>query len=88
MAQTMAEYLIQQGEARGEKRGEKRGEARGEKRARLREKRRITLKLLRLRFGDIPNPLKQRIMRVRSAARFDTLIEEAVIAERLEDIRW
>ena len=45
MAQTMAEYLIEQGEKLGEKLGEERGQ--------IRAKREAVLKLLRLRFNTV-----------------------------------
>ena len=53
MAQTMAEYLIEQGEKQGEKRGERRGETRA--------KREDILKLLRLRFDSVPESIASRI---------------------------
>ena len=76
MAQTMAEYLIQQGEARGEKRGE------------MRARRDSILKLVEMRFNEVPQPLAQRIARIRSIKRLDMLFEEAIAAERIEDIDW
>ena len=46
MAQTMAEYLMEQGQKLGEERGEKRGQTQA--------KREAVLKLLRLRFDSVP----------------------------------
>ena len=76
MAQTMAEYLIQQGEARGEARGI------------TRAKREALQKLLEVRFDPIPESVVQRISSMRSLARLDALFEQALTAETLNDIDW
>ena len=80
MAQTMAEYLIEQGEKQGEKRGERRGETRA--------KREDILKLIRLRFDPVPNPVISKISAIRSLSRLDTLFERVATAKTLDDIDW
>ncbi|MDE0084583.1 MAG: Rpn family recombination-promoting nuclease/putative transposase [Candidatus Poribacteria bacterium] len=80
MAQTMAEYLIQQGEEHGEKRGEKRGE--------IRAKRESLLKLLHLRFDPVPETLVTKVSAMRSLSRLDTLFEQAVTAQTLDEVNW
>ncbi len=76
MAQTMAEYLIEQGEKRGEKRGE------------TRAKREVLLKLLRHQFDSVPESLTSKIASTRSLSQLDTLIDRVVTAESLDDIDW
>ena len=72
----MAEYLIQQGEESGEKRGE------------IRAKRESLLKLLYLRFDPVPETLITKVSAMRSLSRLDTLFEQAVTAQTLDEIGW
>ena len=72
MAQTMAEYLIQQGEEQGE----------------IRAKRESLLKLLGLRFDTVPDPIITKISAIRSLSRLDSLFEQAATAETLDEIDW
>ena len=76
MAQTMAEQLIEQGEKRGEKRGQ------------TQAKRENILKLLRLRFDAVPDPIRRKITSIRSISRLDSLFEKAATAQTLDDIDW
>ena len=68
MAQTMAEYLMEQGETRA--------------------KREAVLKLLRLRFDTVPESVSRRISTMRSLSHLDSLFEEALAAQTLDDIDW
>ena len=88
MAQTMAEYLMEQGQKLGEKLGEERGEKRGEKRGETQAKREAVLKLLRFRFDTVPESVVRRISAMRSLSRLDSLFEEALTAQTLDDIDW
>ncbi|MDE0084584.1 MAG: hypothetical protein OXU23_02660 [Candidatus Poribacteria bacterium] len=72
MAQTMAEYLIQQGEESGE----------------IRAKRESLLKLLHLRFESVPETLITKVSAMRSLSRLDTLFEQTVTAQTLDEIGW
>ena len=72
MAQTMAEYLIEQGEERGQ----------------AQAKREAVLKLLRLRFDAVPESVTSRITSMGSLSRLDLLFEEALTAQTLDDIDW
>ena len=72
MAQTMAEYLIEQGEERGE----------------AQAKREAVLKLLRFRFDTVPESVTRRISAMRSLSRLDSLFEEALAVQTLDDIDW
>ena len=72
MAQTMAEYLIEQGEKRGE----------------TQAKREAVLKLLRLRFDPVPESVTSRITSIRSLSRLDSLFEKAATAQALDEIDW
>ena len=76
MAQTMAEYLME----RGQKVGEELGEAQA--------KREAVLKLLCFRFDTIPESVSRRISTMRSLSHLDSLFEEALAAQTLDDIDW
>ena len=76
MAQTMAEYLFQQGQERGEKRGE------------LRAKRETLLKLIALRFDTVPEPVANTVSKIRSVSRLNTLFEQVVTAKTIDEINW
>ena len=72
MAQTMAKYLMEQGERRGE----------------TQAKREAVLKLLRLRFDTAPEIVINKIASMRSLSRLDTLFERVATAKTLDDINW
>ncbi len=72
MAQTMAEYLTEQGEKRGE----------------TNAKREAVLKLIRLRFDSVPEAVASRIASIRSLSRLDALFENPATAQTLDDIDW
>ena len=84
MAQTMADYLFEQGQKQGQILGEKRGEKRGETRAR----REVLLRILSLKFEDIPEPIRKKVSAMRSLSRLDTLIEKAATTQTLDEIDW
>lgn len=84
MAQTMAEYLMEQGQKLGEERGEKLGEERGQ----IQAKREAVLKLLRFRFDTVPESVSRRISAMRSLSSLDSLFEEALTVQTLDDIDW
>ena len=94
MGQSMAEHIFEQGEKHGEIRGEKRGERRGEKRGEIRGEKRgkklakqeVLLKLLQLRFNEVPESVANQINLIRSASRLDTLIENALTAQTLDEL--
>ena len=66
MAQTTAEFLIEQGKAEG--------------------KQDAVLKLLQLRFQDVPEVLSCEISNIHNLSRLDTLLEQAMTAQNLEEI--
>ena len=70
MAQTTAEFLIEQGMQRGKAEG----------------KQDAVLKLLRLRFQDVPEVLSREISNIHNITRLDTLLEQAMTAQSLEEI--
>ena len=72
MAQTMAEYLIEQGEERDQ----------------TQAKREAVLKLLRLRFDTVPESVTSRITSIRSLSRLDALFEKAATVQTFDDIDW
>ena len=71
MAQTAAEVLIERGKAQGIVEG----------------KRASILQLLRLRFQEVPEMLTERIAAIESVSRLDTLLEQAMTTENLDDIQ-
>ena len=70
MAQTTAEFLIEQGKAEG----------------RAESKQDAVLKLLRLRFQDVPEVLSREISNIHNLSRLDMLLEQAMTAQSLDEI--
>ena len=60
----------------------------GEKRGKIQAKREVLLKLLDIRIGAVPDTVIQRISRMRSLSRLDTLLEQVATAQKLDDIEW
>ena len=82
MAQTMAERLIEQGKIQGKAEGKAEGRAEG----RAEEKQSVVLKLLRLRFGTVPESVAKQLRSIRSFPRLDALFEKALTAQTLDKI--
>ena len=82
----LIQHYIQQAETRGEARGEARGEVRGEVRGEARAKQETILKLIRLRFDFVPEFVTEKITSIQNIARLDSLIEQAVTAQNLNEI--
>ena len=70
MAQTTAEFLIEQGKAEGIAEG----------------KQDAVLKLLHIRFQDVPEVLSREISNIHNITRLDTLLEQAMTAQSLDEI--
>ena len=70
MAQTTAEFLIEQGKAEGIAEG----------------KQDAVLKLLHIRFQDVPEVLSREISNIHNLTRLDTLLEQAMTAQSLAEI--
>ena len=70
MAQTTAEFLIEQGKAEGKVEG----------------KQDAVLKLLQLRFQNVPEVLSREISNIHNLSRLDTLLEQAMTAQSLDEI--
>ena len=92
MAQSMAEVLIErgieQGMTRGMEQGIEQGMERGIEQGQVLAKRDAVLKLLRRRFGDVPESLVSHITALHHISQLDALFEKALEAERLADIDW
>ena len=90
MAKTMAEHLIEQGIKQGKAQVLELGKAQvlkqileiGERQA----KQEALLKLLRFRFGSIPESMTNEITSIRSLSRLDSLFEKAMTAWTLNEI--
>ena len=74
MAQTTAEFLIEQGKAEGKEEGRAEG------------KQDAVLKLLQFRFQDVPEVLSREISNIHNLTRLDTLFEQAMTAQSLDEI--
>ena len=74
MAQTTAEFLIEQGKAEGMEQGKAEG------------KQDAVLKLLHLRFQNVPETLSREISNIHNLSRLDTLLEQAMTAQSLDEI--
>ena len=74
MAQTTAEFLRAEGKAEGRAEGRAEG------------KQDAILKLLQLRFQSVPEVLSREISNIHNLTRLDTLLEQAMTAQSLEEI--
>ena len=74
MAQTTAEFLIEQGMQLGVEQGKTAG------------KQDAVLKLLHLRFQHVPETLSREISNIHNHTRLDILLEQAMTAESLDEI--
>ena len=70
MAQTTAEFLIEQGKAKGK----------------IESKQEAVLKILKFRFQDVPEVLSREIRNIHNLSRLDTLLEQAMTAQSLDEI--
>ena len=78
MAQTTAELLIEQGEARGLVKGKVEGKVEG--------KQEDILRILRIRFPEAPDTLSQKITTIQNIPKLDALLEHAMTADSLEEV--
>ena len=74
MAQTTAEFLREQGKAEGKEEGRAEG------------KQDAVLKLLQFRFQNVPEMLSREISNIHNLSRLDTLFEQAMTAQSLDEI--
>ena len=74
MAQTTAEFLIEQGKTEGKAEGKAEG------------KRDAVLKLLQLRFQHVPETISREISNIHNHKHLDILLEQAMTAQSLEEI--
>ena len=86
MAQTTAEFLIEQGEAKGKAEGKAEGREEGREEGRAEGKQDAVLKLLQFKFQDVPEVLSREISNIHNLTRLDTLLEQAMTAQSLEEI--
>lgn len=75
IAQTATEVLVAQGIEHGIEQGKTQG------------RQEAILRLLRLRFQNVPETLTDRITSIETLSDLDTLLEQAMTAERLDDIQ-
>ena len=94
MAQTTAEFLIEQGKAEGKVEGKAEGKAEGiaEGKAegivegKAAGKQDAVLKLLQLQFQNVPETLSREIRNIHNLIHLDMLLEQAMTAQSLEEI--
>ena len=77
---TGAEALVQEGKIEGKAEGLQLGV--------IQAKREDLLKLLGHRFGEIPDTVTKKVSRIRSLTRLDSLFDQALTADTLDDIKW
>ncbi|MDE0011453.1 MAG: DUF4351 domain-containing protein [Candidatus Poribacteria bacterium] len=82
MAQTTAEFLIEQGKAEGRAEGRAEGKAEG----RAEGKQDAVLKLLQLRFQNVPETLSHEISNIQNLSLLDTLLERVMTVQSLDEI--
>ncbi|MCY4566953.1 MAG: hypothetical protein OXD49_01475 [Candidatus Poribacteria bacterium] len=82
MAQTTAEFLIEQGMQLGIEQGKTEGKAEGKAEG----KQDAVLKLLHLRFQHVPETLSREISNIHNHAHLDILLEQAMTTESLDEI--
>ena len=49
---------------------------------------RLLLRILRLKFENVPDPIIKKVSAMRSLSRLDTLIEKAATTQTLDEIDW
>ncbi|WP_434044558.1 MULTISPECIES: Rpn family recombination-promoting nuclease/putative transposase [Sorangium] len=81
---TIADYLREQGRQAGEREGRQAGEREGLQAGRLEGQRSTLLKLLRLRFGELPEPVVARV-RAADAAQIEGWTERVLSSPTLDD---
>ena len=86
MAQTTAEFLIEQGMQLGIEQGKTEGKAEGKAEGKVEGKQDAALKLLELRFQNVPETLSREISNIHNHIQLDILLEQAMTAQSLEDI--
>ena len=90
MAQTTAEFLIEQGKAEGKVEGKAEGKAEGRVEGRVEGraegKQDAVLKLLEFRFPNVPETLAREISNIHNLSRLDALLEQAMTAQSLDEI--
>ncbi|WP_437756113.1 hypothetical protein [Sorangium sp. So ce1389] len=82
---TIADYLREQGRLEGEREGRLEGEREGRLAGRLDGQRSTLLKLLRLRFGELPEPVEARV-RAADAAQIEGWTERVLTSPTLDDV--
>ena len=82
MAQTTAEFLIEQGKAEGIEQGK----AEGIEQGKAEGKQDAILKLLQLQFQNVPEVLSREIRNIHNLTFLDTLLEQAMTVQSLEEI--
>jgi hypothetical protein len=76
MFKTLVDVWREEGEAKGEARGEVKGEQNA------------ILRLLQLKFGDLPPVIIKRVQAIHDLERLDALLKKVWEADSLKDIRW
>ena len=87
MAQTAAEVLVAQGIEQGIEQGKAQGIEQGIEQGKAQGRQEAILRLLRLRFQNVPETLTNRITSIESLSDLDTLLEQAITAQSLDEIQ-
>ena len=81
------ERVLQQGKAEGIEQGKAEGIAQGKAEGLLEGKRQAVLRLLHSQFQNVPESLLERITALESISALDTLFDQAMTAESLDDLQ-
>ena len=86
MAQTTAEFLIEQGKEEGRAEGKEEGRAEGKEEGRAEGKQDAVVKLLQIRFQNVPETLSREISNISNLSLLDSLLEQVMTAQSLDEI--
>ena len=82
----MGKTFVEELEARGWEKGWEEGQKEGEQGGLAKGKRDDIIRILRHRFGDVPPAIVERVESLEDIARLDELIDQALDAERPEEL--
>lgn len=86
MARTIAEAMIAKGRKEGRQEGRKEGRMEGRQEEAVRSRQQTLLRLLRKRFGDVPEAVAEQVNATRDIGQLDAWLDGVVTAARLDDV--
>lgn len=83
----MSLHCEERGRKLGEERGRKLGEERGEKRGVILTKQEYLLRLLKTKFGSVPQDVEEKIKTTHDADRLTSLFDQGIVATNISEIQ-